>query len=117
MAALKAFFCNQFIGGLKKSKFPIYSSYLYETKSSYEPDEKLKIPALRNVALTGPYYHNGAVKTLEEAVVLMGNLQLNKSLSKNEVINIVAFLKSLSAEKLPLKQPRLPTVQTDYSFD
>ena len=72
---------------------------------------------MRNVALTGPYYHNGAVPNLEEAVVLMARLQLNKKLRKNEIIDIVAFLNSLSAEKLPLNQPELPLTRYPYDFE
>mgnify|MGYP006264447073 FL=1 len=68
------------------------------------------------MALTGPYYHNGAVQTLEEAVVLMARLQLNKKLVKNEVLKIVAFLNSLNAKRLPLNQPKLPVSRNNYSF-
>ena len=105
------------LGGQKKSKFPVYGSYPYKQKSLYSEDDKLKIPSLRNVALTGPYYHNGRVQTLEEAVELMARLQLNKKLRKNEVLRIVAFLNSLSAKRLPLDQPKLPVSRYNYSFD
>ncbi|MEE2923189.1 MAG: cytochrome c peroxidase [bacterium] len=104
------------LGGHKKSKFPVYGKYPYKQKSLYSEDENFKIPSLRNVALTGPYYHNGAVQTLEEAVVLMARLQLNKKLVKNEVLKIVAFLNSLNAKRLPLNQPKLPVSRNNYSF-
>ena len=55
-----------------------------------------KVPSLRNVALTAPYYHDGKVKTLEEAVEKMAYLQLGKTLEKPQVDSIVAFLKTLS---------------------
>ncbi len=58
-----------------------------------------KVPSLRNVALTGPYFHDGSVATLEEAVKKMGYHQLGKELSKDDIDSIVAFLKSLSDKK------------------
>lgn len=57
-----------------------------------------KVPSLRNVEKTGPYFHDGSVATLEEAVKLMANHQLGKTLSDADVASIVAFLKSLSGE-------------------
>jgi cytochrome c peroxidase len=62
-----------------------------------EADKKFfKVPSLRNVAKTGPYYHDGSIKTLEEAVSKMGEYQLGKQLSKEEVDSIVTFLGSLT---------------------
>ncbi len=57
-----------------------------------------KVPSLRNVAETGPYFHDGSVEDLGEAVRIMGKTQLNKDLTEDEVNNILAFLKSLSGE-------------------
>ncbi|MDW8305790.1 MAG: cytochrome c peroxidase [Leptospiraceae bacterium] len=55
-----------------------------------------KVPSLRNVALTAPYFHDGQVKTLEEAVKKMAFLQLGVQLEEEKVKKIVAFLKTLS---------------------
>lgn len=55
-----------------------------------------KVPSLRNVALTAPYFHDGRVKTLEEAVEKMSYYQLGKSLDKSQIDSIVSFLKTLS---------------------
>ncbi|EPG73262.1 di-heme cytochrome C peroxidase [Leptospira fainei serovar Hurstbridge str. BUT 6] len=55
-----------------------------------------KVPSLRNVALTGPYFHDGKVKTLDEAVKKMAFIQLGKELSNEEIGSIVGFLKALS---------------------
>lgn len=55
-----------------------------------------KVPSLRNVEKTAPYFHDGSVKTIEEAVKLMGSYQLGKELSEEEVTDIVTFLKSLT---------------------
>ena len=57
-----------------------------------------KVPMLRNVALTSPYFHDGSVKTLDEAVRKMGKYQLGEELSGAEVSALVAFLKSLTGE-------------------
>ncbi|MDD5056887.1 MAG: cytochrome-c peroxidase [Sideroxydans sp.] len=57
-----------------------------------------KVPSLRNVALTSPYFHDGSAKTLSEAVRVMGKYQLGKELSKKEVNLIVAFLHTLNGE-------------------
>ncbi len=55
-----------------------------------------KVPSLREVVLTSPYYHNGRVRTLGEAVDLMSRLQLNKTLNRDEVHALLRFLVSLS---------------------
>lgn len=55
-----------------------------------------KVPSLRNVALTAPYFHDGAVATLEEAVRRMGSLQLGRQLGDDQVADITAFLGALS---------------------
>jgi len=67
-----------------------------------------RVPTLRNVALTAPYFHNGAVKTLDEAVRVMAKAQLSKELSDQQVADIVAFLNSLTGEFPQIAMPRLP---------
>ena len=72
-------------------------------------DEHLwKVPTLRNIALTAPYFHNGSVKTLDKAVKLMAILQLGKKLSDDEVADIVAFLDALTGEFPKQTMPVLP---------
>jgi cytochrome c peroxidase len=63
---------------------------------------------LCNIALTAPYFHNGIVKTLDEAVTVMAKVQLDKDLSKDDVADIVAFLNSLSGEFPKQTMPVLP---------
>ncbi len=58
-----------------------------------------KVPSLRNVEHTGPYFHNGQVVTLNEAVGLMAHHQLGKTLTPEQTTQIVAFLKSLSGDQ------------------
>ena len=58
-----------------------------------------KVPTLRNVELTYPYFHDGGAKTLSEAVDIMGRLQLGKKFEVNEIEDIVAFLKTLTGDQ------------------
>jgi cytochrome c peroxidase len=57
---------------------------------------KFKVPILRNIAITGPYFHDGRATTLAESVRDMGWLQLGKKLTDDEVDAIVAFLHTLT---------------------
>ena len=67
-----------------------------------------KVPTLRNVELTYPYFHDGAAKTLTEAVDIMGRLQLGRVYSKEENAQIVAFLKTLTGDQPKITLPILP---------
>jgi len=57
-----------------------------------------RVPILRNIAVTAPYFHNGRVKTLDEAVRVMAKTQLKLEFSEAEVQDIVAFLQSLTGK-------------------
>lgn len=59
---------------------------------------KFKVPTLRNVELTAPYFHDGSVVKLEQAVQIMGKYQLGVELERDEIEAIVAFLKTLTGE-------------------
>jgi cytochrome c peroxidase len=69
-----------------------------------------KVPTLRHVAKTGPYFHDGSVASLEEAVKMMGSYQLGKELSAEEVKDIVSFLEALTGEAPEglIEPPELP---------
>jgi cytochrome c peroxidase len=58
--------------------------------------EILRVPSLRNVAVTAPYFHDGSAPTLEDAVRKMGVAQLNSTLTEQQVDAIVAFLQTLT---------------------
>jgi cytochrome c peroxidase len=63
------------------------------------PDpEILRVPSLRNVATTPPYFHDGSAPTLDDAVRKMGRAQLNATLTDPEVNAIVAFLQTLTGK-------------------
>lgn len=67
-----------------------------------------RVPVLRNIALTAPYFHNGSVATLDEAIRVMARTQLRKDLSAAQVQDITAFLHSVTGEFPELIMPRLP---------
>lgn len=67
-----------------------------------------KVPTLRNIELTYPYFHDGSVWTLEEAVDTMADIQLGQKLSDAEINQMVAFLKTLTGEQPQIVLPILP---------
>jgi cytochrome c peroxidase len=67
-----------------------------------------KVPTLRNVELTYPYFHDGGAATLTEAVDVMGRLQLGKKFNTEDNARIVAFLKTLTGDQPSFKLPQLP---------
>jgi cytochrome c peroxidase len=69
---------------------------------------KFKVPTLRNVELTYPYFHDGEAETLTEAVDIMGRLQLGKKFTDQENAQIVAFLHSLTGDQPSFQLPILP---------
>jgi cytochrome c peroxidase len=69
-----------------------------------------KVPTLRNIEKTAPYFHDGSIPTLQDAIQQMANHQLGRQLSKEEVDSIETFLKALTGE-MPaeyIKKPELP---------
>lgn len=69
---------------------------------------KFKVPTLRNIEMTYPYFHDGEAETLAEAVDIMGGLQLGKKFSEKENALIVAFLKTLTGDQPVFQLPILP---------
>ena len=69
---------------------------------------KFRVPTLRNIALTAPYFHNGKVKTLEEAVRVMAPSQLNKNLLDEQARDVAACLDALTGPFPEQTMPRLP---------
>ncbi len=104
------------VGGSSFQKMGIAEPY--ETKSPAEglsavtgkdADRfKFKVPTLRNVELTYPYFHDGEAETLTEAVDVMGRLQLGKKFSDAENAQIVAFMKTLTGDQPSFRLPILP---------
>jgi cytochrome c peroxidase len=69
---------------------------------------RFKVPTIRNVELTYPYFHDGAADTLPEAVDVMGRVQLGRSYTPEENARIVAFLKTLTGDQPMFRLPILP---------
>jgi cytochrome c peroxidase len=91
------------IGGNLYQKFGVMLEYLstdtaFGRKASVTDSHRFKVPSLRNVALTPPYFHDGSAQRLEDAVVIMGRYQLGRNLSPEDIGQIVKFLKSLNGE-------------------
>jgi cytochrome c peroxidase len=104
------------VGGRSFQKMGVHAEYKTASKAQgriavtgKDADRmNFKVPTLRNVELTYPYFHDGAAWTLEEAVGTMGRLQLGRSFSEEEIGKIVAFLKTLTGVQPDFKMPILP---------
>lgn len=80
----------------------------YEVTKQDQDKNMWRVPTWRNIALTAPYFHNGSVKTLDEAVRVMAKTQLGKTLEENQVKDIVEFLNNLTGKFPSQIMPRLP---------
>jgi cytochrome c peroxidase len=109
------------IGGAKYAKFGVVQPYWSETGSAAVDSGRyavtkdsadlfvFKVPSLRNVAMTPPYFHDGSVATLPKAIRVMGRVQLGRDLTEAETGQIVAFLESLTGA-LPADFARAPVL-------
>lgn len=80
----------------------------FEVTQTATDEYVFRASPLRNIALTAPYFHSGAVWSLEEAVSVMGDAQLGTELTDAEVKAITAFLESLTGEIPTIDYPELP---------
>ncbi|MDT8437256.1 MAG: cytochrome-c peroxidase [Gemmatimonadota bacterium] len=80
----------------------------FNVTRTHEDDYVFRAPALRNVALTAPYFHSGKVWRLEEAVRVMSSAQLGAVLSEEDVAGITDFLHTLTGEQPDVVYPILP---------
>lgn len=103
------------------AKFPTFSDSTYVNKYTLSKDigrqeatgkkedaHMFRVPTLRNITDTAPYFHNGSVNDLHEAVRIMAATQLNQELSQQDTDDIVAFLTALTGEYPQIIMPRLP---------
>lgn len=85
-------------------KFEIVDySFPFENKGNFKGlnnTYRFKVPNLRDIERTAPYFHNGAIKELSEAVRIMGKYQLGIEFSKEQIDEIVEFLKSLNGQQV-----------------
>lgn len=73
----------------------------YEVTKDKDDKHVFKVPGLRNITKTGPYFHDGSIKTLDKAIKIMAKHQLGEKISDQDVKYIKKFLGSLEAKKLP----------------
>lgn len=115
---------SPYVGGQAYRKFGLFEPYEKYTKSAKVDEGRFvatksagdkyvfKVPVLRNAEMTPPYFHDGSVDKLEDAVWIMGKIQLGKELSREQVADLAAFLRSLTG-RIPeevLTVPVLPAM-------
>ncbi|HHT9144127.1 MAG TPA: cytochrome-c peroxidase [Candidatus Wunengus sp. YC61] len=104
------------VGGNSFQKFGIAKPYDKDTQTlgryNVTKNEKdkyvFKVPLLRNIALTAPYFHDASTWSLREAVTIMAGYQLGVTLTDDETDKIVAFLKTLTGDQPSIIFPTLP---------
>jgi cytochrome c peroxidase len=108
------------VGGGSYQKFGVVKPYPdTKTLGRYNVTQKesdkyfFKVPLLRNIALTAPYFHDASTWDLSEAVNIMAEYQLGAKLLEDETQNIVAFLKTLTGEQPSITYPILPPSTND----
>ncbi len=108
------------LGGNQYQKFGVYSNYWEHTGSKKIDEGKyvvtkdtndkyiFKVPSLRNIEKTGPYFHDGSISSLDSAVKIMGRVQLGRQIDDEDTRNIVAFLKTLTSD-IPNEYKKTPS--------
>lgn len=98
------------LGGNSIEKFGVHKDYwtlthsdphdpgVFKTTKNEADRDKFRVSMLRNIAKTGPYFHDGSVSSLESAIDVMAEVQLGKNLSPQELAEIAAFLESLTGD-------------------
>ena len=98
------------LGGMMYQKMGLFGNYAeaigsetddlgkFEVTQKENDKYMFKVPSLRNIDKTAPYFHDGGVESLSESVKIMGKLQLNKDLTDEQVGEITTFLKALTGE-------------------
>lgn len=111
------------IGGGTMQRFGLVTDYRNFTHSQVNDEGRktvtrftadkdvFKVPGLRNISETYPYFHDGSVAELDSAVTIMAKAQLNRNLSKQELKQIVAFLNTLTGEVNPEAKKIPPALQ------
>ncbi len=97
------------LGG-EKAAFNVAATYKYMNVGDFKGDKDgmVKVPTLRNITQTAPYFHNGMIWNLKDAIKEMGRIQLGTKLSDKQAESIEAFLGSLTGKKPHMMMPMLP---------
>ncbi|PLY05516.1 MAG: cytochrome C biogenesis protein CcsA [Arcobacter sp.] len=95
--------------------FEVASKYKFANVGDFKGDKngKVKTPTLRNITETAPYFHNGQIWALADAVKEMGSVQLGIQISDLDAKQIVMFLKTLKGVKPNISYPQLPESSID----
>ncbi|MCR2064158.1 cytochrome-c peroxidase [Campylobacter helveticus] len=97
------------LGGSMQA-FEVAAKYKFSNLGDFKGDANgmVKTPTLRNVAETAPYFHNGAIWSLRDAIKEMGSVQLGIKISNSEAKSIEKFLHTLTGDKPAIIYPQLP---------
>lgn len=98
------------LGGTMQA-FGVAAPYKHMNVGDFKGDANgmVRVPTLRNVTQSAPYFHNGQIATLNEAIKEMGRIQLGVDLNDQETAEIHTFLKSLEGKKPTIVYPMLPS--------
>lgn len=109
------------VGGTMYQKFGLVTDYrpftgstgkdmgrMDVTKSEFDKD-MFKVPSMRNITKTQPYFHDGSVSDLGKAIRIMGKVELNKDLSDEQIASIITFLEALTAD-VPEEVKKAPEI-------
>jgi len=97
------------LGG-EMNAFNITATYKYQNVGDFKGDKNgmVKVPTLRNITQTAPYFHNGQIWSLKDAIKEMGRIQLGIKINDNEAASIEEFLTALEGRKGHIILPQLP---------
>ena len=110
--------CHNGVGiGGGMNALNVTATYKYMNVGDFKGDANgmVKVPTLRNITETAPYFHNGMIKTLRGAIKEMARIQLGKKLTDKEVESIEAFLGALKGKKPYIRVPMLPQSNANTS--
>ncbi|MDP6674561.1 MAG: cytochrome-c peroxidase [Gammaproteobacteria bacterium] len=108
---------GQYLGGGMYQKLGLEEAWdkdndqgRFDVTGKEEDRQVFKVPSLRNITETGPYFHTGSIETLEEAVELMAKHQLGSDIKEEQIQSIIAFLTALKGEinAVYIARPELP---------
>ena len=97
------------LGG-EMNAFNVTATYKYMNVGDFKGDKNgmVKVPTLRNITQTAPYFHNGMIWNLKDAIKEMGRIQLGTKISDKQAESIEAFLGALTGKKPHIMMPMLP---------
>ncbi len=107
------------LGGGQIQKFGLRNEYhsltgsnnndngLMDLTNKESDKDKFKLPSLRNISKTYPYFHDGSVKELDKAIAIMGHTQLDVKLTDQEINSIASFLETLTSD-IPEEVKQVP---------